>query len=110
MGRTEKHGKPEARAFGLLLLGIRLRLDGVNLVYSETIKMLYTFPRSVSITGGRPSPSCYFVDAQGDGLFHLGPPHSRLAVPLPRPSRYTKRHAPDTRCPLSPRRTCAAAL
>ncbi|KAJ7249823.1 hypothetical protein C8J57DRAFT_1355705, partial [Mycena rebaudengoi] len=45
----------------LLLLGIRLGLDGVNPEYYETIKMLYTFPQSVGIAGGRPSSSYYFV-------------------------------------------------
>ncbi|KAJ7265285.1 hypothetical protein C8J57DRAFT_1622391 [Mycena rebaudengoi] len=41
----------------LLLLGLRLGLDGVNPVYYETIKMLYTFRQSVGIAGGRPSSS-----------------------------------------------------
>ncbi|KAJ7228042.1 hypothetical protein C8J57DRAFT_1730659 [Mycena rebaudengoi] len=48
----------------LLPLGIRLGLDGVNPMYYETIKMLYTFPLS------------------GDGLFYLDLHHSRPAVPL----------------------------
>ncbi|KAJ6522191.1 hypothetical protein DFH09DRAFT_1251014 [Mycena vulgaris] len=77
--------KPEA-TWGdrpvLLLLGIRLGLDGVNPVYHETIKLLYTFPQSVGIAGGRPSSSYYFVGVQGDGLFYLDPHHSRPAVPL----------------------------
>ncbi|KAJ7910925.1 hypothetical protein B0H13DRAFT_2328831 [Mycena leptocephala] len=34
----------------------------------------YTFPQSVGIAGGRPSPSYYFVRVQGDGLFYLEPP------------------------------------
>ncbi|KAJ7205872.1 hypothetical protein C8J57DRAFT_1734527 [Mycena rebaudengoi] len=67
-----------------LLLSIRLGLDDVNPVYYETIKMLYTFPQSVGIAGGRPSSSYYFVGVQGDGLFYLDPHHSRPAIP-PRP-------------------------
>ncbi|KAJ7257890.1 hypothetical protein B0H12DRAFT_1110453 [Mycena haematopus] len=66
----------------LLLLGLRLGLDGVNPIYHETIKRLYTFPQSVGIAGGRPSSSLYFVAAQGEGLFYLDPHHSRPAVPL----------------------------
>ncbi|KAJ7330308.1 peptidase family C54-domain-containing protein [Mycena albidolilacea] len=66
----------------LLLLGIRLGLDGVNPIYYETIKALYTFPQSVGIAGGRPSSSYYFVGVQGDGLFYLDPHHSRPSVPL----------------------------
>ncbi|KAJ7673030.1 hypothetical protein DFH06DRAFT_1319245 [Mycena polygramma] len=66
----------------LLLLGIRLGLDGVNPIYYETIKLLYTFPQSVGIAGGRPSSSYYFVGVQGDGLFYLDPHHSRPSVPL----------------------------
>ncbi|KAJ7027134.1 hypothetical protein C8F04DRAFT_1238275 [Mycena alexandri] len=88
--RTEKEkdgGKEEStRRWGdrpvLLLLGIKLGIEGVNPVYYETIKLLYTFPQSVGIAGGRPSSSYYFVGAQGDGLFYLDPHHSRPSVPL----------------------------
>ncbi|CAK5274049.1 unnamed protein product [Mycena citricolor] len=66
----------------LLLLGLRLGLDGVNPIYHDTIKQLYTFPQSVGISGGRPSSSYYFVGAQGDGLFYLDPHHSRPALPI----------------------------
>ncbi|KAJ7812965.1 peptidase family C54-domain-containing protein [Mycena leptocephala] len=66
----------------LLLLGLRLGLDGVNPIYYETIKLLYTFPQSVGIAGGRPSSSYYFVGVQGDGLFYLDPHHSRPPIPL----------------------------
>jgi cysteine protease ATG4 len=44
--------------------------------------MLYTFPQSVGIAGGRPSSSYYFIGVQGDGLFYLDPHHSRPAIPL----------------------------
>ncbi|KAJ7732834.1 hypothetical protein B0H16DRAFT_1769866 [Mycena metata] len=47
------------------------------------IQLLYTFPQSVGIAGGRPSSSYYFVGAQGDGLFYVDPHHSRPSVPLP---------------------------
>ncbi|KAF9477817.1 hypothetical protein BDN70DRAFT_91074 [Pholiota conissans] len=66
----------------LLLLGIRLGLDGVNPIYYDSIKMLYTFPQSVGIAGGRPSSSYYFVGSQNDSLFYLDPHHSRPAIPL----------------------------
>ncbi|KAJ6484538.1 hypothetical protein DFH09DRAFT_1211319, partial [Mycena vulgaris] len=52
----------------LLLLGIRLGLDGMNPFYHETIEMLYAFPQSVGIADGRPLSSYYFVGAQGNGL------------------------------------------
>ncbi|KAJ6527519.1 peptidase family C54-domain-containing protein [Mycena capillaripes] len=86
-GSSSGHSKPkESKCWGdrpvLLLLGIRLGLDGVNPIYYETIKLLYTFPQSVGIAGGRPSSSYYFVGVQGDGLFYLDPHHSRPAVPL----------------------------
>ncbi|KAJ7743157.1 hypothetical protein B0H16DRAFT_1250707, partial [Mycena metata] len=61
----------------LLLLGLRLGLDGVNPIYHDTLKQLYTFPQSVGIAGGRPSSSYYFVGAQAEGLFYLDPHHSR---------------------------------
>ncbi|KAG6882739.1 hypothetical protein C0995_013906, partial [Termitomyces sp. Mi166 len=59
----------------LLLIGVRLGLDGVNPIYYETIK-------SVGIAGGRPSSSYYFVGSQSDNLFYLDPHHTRPAVAL----------------------------
>ena len=44
--------------------------------------MLYTFPQSVGIAGGRPASSYYFVGSQADSLFYLDPHHARPAVPL----------------------------
>ncbi|KAJ6581256.1 hypothetical protein B0H19DRAFT_500096 [Mycena capillaripes] len=87
----------------LLLLGLRLGLDGVNPIYHDTVKVilpstrtatdfsqqLYTFPQSVGIAGGRPSSSYYFVGAQAEGLFYLDPHHSRPAVPLRPPLKAT---------------------
>ncbi|KAJ6468748.1 peptidase family C54-domain-containing protein [Mycena sanguinolenta] len=75
----ESQGKGETLVV-LLLLGIRLGLDGVNPIYYETVKCLYTFPQSVRIAGGRPSSWYYFVGMQGDGLFYLDPHHSRAAA------------------------------
>lgn len=66
----------------LLLIGVRLGIDGVNPIYYETIKLLYTFPQSVGIAGGRPSSSYYFVGSQADNLFYLDPHHARAAIPL----------------------------
>ncbi|KAJ6491180.1 hypothetical protein C8R45DRAFT_1213193 [Mycena sanguinolenta] len=85
-GHANRKDKEKEKRWGdrpvLLLLGIRLGLDGVNPIYYETVKRLYTFPQSVGIAGGRPSSSYYFVGVQGDGLFYLDPHHSRPAVPL----------------------------
>ncbi|EIN03481.1 hypothetical protein PUNSTDRAFT_56214 [Punctularia strigosozonata HHB-11173 SS5] len=66
----------------LILIGIRLGLDGVNPIYYDTIKELYTWPQSVGIAGGRPSSSYYFVGSQADSLFYLDPHHARPAIPL----------------------------
>lgn len=45
-------------------------------------QLLYTFPQSVGIAGGRPSSSYYFVGSQADNLFYLDPHHARPAIPL----------------------------
>ncbi|KAF8329095.1 uncharacterized protein EI90DRAFT_2810383, partial [Cantharellus anzutake] len=66
----------------LVLVGVRLGIDGVNPVYHESIKKLFTFPQSVGIAGGRPSSSYYFVGYQADQLFYLDPHHTRACVPL----------------------------
>ncbi|KAJ7595482.1 hypothetical protein C8J56DRAFT_1042578 [Mycena floridula] len=69
----------------LLLFGVRLGIDGVNPIYYDTVKALYTFPQSVGIAGGRPSSSYYFVGSQTDSLFYLDPHHARPAIPLRMP-------------------------
>ncbi|KAH9947064.1 peptidase family C54-domain-containing protein [Amylocystis lapponica] len=71
----------------LMLIGIRLGLDGVNPIYYDTIKAFYTLPQSVGIAGGRPSSSYYFLGAQADSLFYFDPHHARPAVPFRPPHR-----------------------
>ncbi|KAH9931302.1 peptidase family C54-domain-containing protein [Fomitopsis serialis] len=83
MGSPRRHARLGWGDRGvLILIGIRLGLDGVNPVYYDTVKALYTFPQSVGIAGGRPSSSYYFVGSQADNLFYLDPHHARPAVPL----------------------------
>ncbi|KAJ7925749.1 hypothetical protein B0H13DRAFT_2314157 [Mycena leptocephala] len=53
-----------------------------NTLLTLISSLLYTFPWSVGIAGGRPSSSYYFVGAQGGGLLYLDPHHSRPCVPL----------------------------
>ncbi|KAG1736670.1 cysteine protease required for autophagy [Suillus paluster] len=96
----------------LVLIGIRLGIDGVNPIYYETIKALFTFPQSVGIAGGRPSSSYYFMGSQADNLFYLDPHHARTTVPIrPAPPHDFKREmTPDSgrprtshhRAPTSP--------
>ncbi|EGO22797.1 cysteine protease required for autophagy [Serpula lacrymans var. lacrymans S7.9] len=83
IGSPRRHAKVSwgGRAV-IVLIGIRLGLDGVNPIYYDTIKALYTFPQSVGIAGGRPSSSYYFMGSQADNLFYLDPHHARPAVPL----------------------------
>lgn len=69
----------------LILINIRLGLDGVNPIYYDSIKTLFTFPQSVGIAGGRPSSSYYFVASQANMLFYLDPHFTRPAVPLRTP-------------------------
>jgi cysteine protease ATG4 len=89
----------------VVLIGIRLGIEGVNPIYYETIKVcdpvhifftcvwltsmkaLYSFPQSVGIAGGRPSSSYYFVGSQADNLFYLDPHHTRATIPLRPPTQ-----------------------
>ncbi|KAI0294162.1 hypothetical protein BC826DRAFT_352534 [Russula brevipes] len=75
----------------VVLIGIRLGLDGVNPIYYDTIKALYAFPQSIGIAGGRPSSSYYFVGSQADNLFYLDPHHTRTAIPLRLPPHTAER-------------------
>ena len=70
----------------LILLPLRLGLNGVNPIYFASIKQYFTLPQCVGIAGGRPSSSYYFVGTQGDSLFYIDPHHTKPAVksvPIP---------------------------
>lgn len=69
----------------LILIGLRLGLEGVNAMYHDAIKAIFAFPQTVGIAGGRPSSSYYFVGQQGDSLFYLDPHTVRSAVPYRHP-------------------------
>lgn len=96
----------------LVLVNVRLGLEGVNPVYYDSIKVrthrsgccesysrlcpaevdcsflqsVFRFPQSVGIAGGRPMSSYYFVGAQADALFYIDPHFTRSAVPVVLPS------------------------
>jgi cysteine protease ATG4 len=57
----------------LVLLGVRLGIDNVNILYWQSLKDLLGSSESVGIAGGRPSSSHYFFGYQGDYLFYLDP-------------------------------------
>nr|XP_019048884.1 hypothetical protein I302_02663 [Kwoniella bestiolae CBS 10118]OCF27814.1 hypothetical protein I302_02663 [Kwoniella bestiolae CBS 10118] len=81
-GSTAKSANVWGDKAVLILVGIRLGLDGVNPIYYESIKALFAFPQSVGIAGGRPSSSYYFVGSQANSLFYLDPHLTRPAIPL----------------------------
>ncbi|GAA5880535.1 hypothetical protein JCM3774_001999 [Rhodotorula dairenensis] len=70
----------------LVLVNVRLGLEGVNPVYYDAIRSVFRFPQSVGIAGGRPMSSYYFVGAQADSLFYIDPHFPRPAVPLVLPT------------------------
>jgi len=55
--------------------------------------MLFTFPQSVGIAGGRPSSSYYFVGSQAESLFYLDPHHARPTIPFRPPPPGTPSNA-----------------
>jgi len=55
--------------------------------------MLFTFPQSVGIAGGRPSSSYYFVGSQAESLFYLDPHHARPTIQLRPPPPGTPSNA-----------------
>lgn len=69
----------------LVLIGVRLGLEGVHPMYYDSIKATFSFPHSVGIAGGRPSSSYYFVGYQGNNLFYLDPHHVRPSIPFRHP-------------------------
>ncbi|GAA5857896.1 hypothetical protein JCM8547_006020 [Rhodosporidiobolus lusitaniae] len=85
----------------LVLVNVRLGIDGVNPIYYEAIKGIFRLPQTVGIAGGRPSSSYYFVAAQGNSLFYIDPHHPRPAVPVVQPPKEVEELAGRT--PLSPK-------
>ncbi|KAK0549851.1 Cysteine protease atg4 [Tilletia horrida] len=99
----------------LILINIRLGIDGVHPRYYDSVKVskharnqvtfpsyfdpalhcakqnIFTFPQSVGISGGRPSSSYYFMGCQDNTLFYLDPHHVRPAVPYQPPPRSIQR-------------------
>jgi hypothetical protein len=69
----------------LVLIGVRLGLEGVHPMYHDSIKATFSFPHSVGIAGGRPSSSYYFMGYQGNSLFYLDPHHVRPSIPFRHP-------------------------
>ncbi|PWN28513.1 peptidase C54, partial [Jaminaea rosea] len=69
-------GEKRARPV-LILINVRLGLEGVHPTYYDSIRQLFTFPQSVGIAGGRPGSSYYFVGFQGGELLYLDPHHVR---------------------------------
>ncbi|GAA5856862.1 hypothetical protein JCM9279_007019 [Rhodotorula babjevae] len=70
----------------LVLINLRLGIDGINPIYHEAVKAIFRIPQSVGIAGGRPSSSYYFVGAQANALFYIDPHHPRPAIPLVLPT------------------------
>ena len=63
----------------------------------SSAQLLYTFPQSVGIAGGRPGRSYYFVGSQANDLFYLDPHYSRPPVPLhPAPSPGQRELTPES--------------
>ncbi|KAJ7708582.1 hypothetical protein B0H16DRAFT_1632252 [Mycena metata] len=83
--RRRRMGKEETKRWGdpgAVVAGLYSSASTANLMLTAGYpQLLYTFPQSISITGGRPSSLYYFVGAQGDGLFYLEPHHCAHLYP-----------------------------
>ena len=85
----------------LVLIGLRLGIDGVNPIYYDSVKVsspsrrccrylsdrltmqaIFSLPQSVGIAGGRPSSSYYFVGSQANNLFYIDPHHPKPTVEM----------------------------
>ncbi|CAB4253852.1 similar to Saccharomyces cerevisiae YNL223W ATG4 Conserved cysteine protease required for autophagy [Maudiozyma barnettii] len=57
----------------LLLLGVKLGINNINMGYTDDIFKLLNSKYSVGIAGGRPSSSLYFFGYQGNELLYFDP-------------------------------------
>jgi len=77
----------------LILLNLRLGIEGINPIYHPSLRTIFTFPQSVGIAGGRPSSSYYFVGYQDDSLFYIDPHHTKESVSWLEPPEHLQRAA-----------------
>ncbi|KAN0041057.1 hypothetical protein ACTFIV_003593 [Dictyostelium citrinum] len=57
----------------LILIPMRLGLDGLNSIYHTSLLEIFKFPQNLGVVGGKPRASLYFIAAQDDNLFYLDP-------------------------------------
>ncbi|KAK5581395.1 hypothetical protein RB653_001427 [Dictyostelium firmibasis] len=57
----------------LILIPMRLGLDGLNSIYHSSLLEIFKFPQNLGVVGGKPRASLYFIAAQDDNLFYLDP-------------------------------------
>lgn len=64
----------------LLLLGVKLGINGINEYYWDEIKEILGSEFSVGIAGGRPSSSLYFIGYRNNELIYLDPHNPQPSV------------------------------
>ncbi|GBG76203.1 hypothetical protein CBR_g21952 [Chara braunii] len=74
-GEGSNHEKSSLDDWGplLVLVPLVLGVDKVNLRYLPSLKILFTFPQTLGILGGKPGASTYLVGYQGDHALYLDP-------------------------------------
>ncbi|KAI9015109.1 hypothetical protein BC832DRAFT_527853 [Gaertneriomyces semiglobifer] len=88
----------------LVLIPVRLGLEGLNAVYYESIKACLGMKHCVGIAGGRPNSSLFFVGCSGDNLIYLDPHFLRPAIACKAPEAYTVNELESYQC-TTPRTT-----
>ncbi|KNC97056.1 cysteine protease ATG4 [Spizellomyces punctatus DAOM BR117] len=72
----------------LILVPIRLGVEGLNPVYFDALKACFSLPQCVGIAGGRPNSSLFFIGVEGNHLVYLDPHFLRPAVEVKHPASY----------------------
>ncbi|KAL0488343.1 autophagy-related protein ATG4 [Acrasis kona] len=57
----------------VILIPIRIGLEHMNPIYSDSIKKTFQIPQSLGIMGGKPKSSLYFIGYQDNDLLYLDP-------------------------------------
>eukprot|EP01132_Coremiostelium_polycephalum_P011613 gene11613-14219_t len=69
----EEEDQPEHWDPLIILIPVRLGLDGLNQIYYSSLLDIFKIPQNLGIVGGKPRASLYFVASQDDSLFYLDP-------------------------------------
>ena len=73
VGDATEPGRPEWQSAALILVVLRLGLEGINPEYIPSLQRILAIPHCIGLLGGTPRHSIYCVGTAGDDVLFLDP-------------------------------------